>query len=89
MFLYHVLKREHIDFDCNNFLTKFLEHIYRKTVKMHFVELMIYDDSGQTIYFPKLSLLCREYYLNSKTLVKYLGTLNVFLSTFFICFRLC
>ena len=26
-----------------SFLAKFLQHIYGKTVKMHFVELLIYD----------------------------------------------
>ena len=45
-----MLKRKLIDSDRKDFLAKFLQHIYGKTVKMHFVELLI-GDVGWTIYF--------------------------------------
>ena len=73
MFLYHFLKAKHIDSDRNDFLAKFLQRICGKTVKIHFVELLIYD-VGWTIYFPKLFLLRRESHPNFKTLIKYLDT---------------
>ena len=53
------IKRETHKFDRNDFLAKFLQHVYGSNVKMHFVELLIYDD-GWTINFPKLLLLHRE-----------------------------
>ena len=53
------IKRETHKFDRNDFLGKFLQHVYGSNVKMHFVELLIYDD-GWTINFPKLLLVHRE-----------------------------
>ena len=71
-FLYHLLKEKHIDLDCHDFLGKSLQHIYFKTTKIHFAQLLIYD-VGWTIYFPKLVLLCRECCPNFETLVRYLS----------------
>ena len=83
MLLYHLLKGKHIDSDRSDFLAKFLQHIYGKTVKMHFVELLT-DDVGWTFYFPKLFLLRREWHPNFKTLVRYLGTQSVVINFFYL-----
>ena len=58
MFLYHLSKGKHINSDRNDYLAKFLQHIYSKNVKMHFVELLIYAGIAELlIYFAKLFLL--------------------------------
>ena len=66
MFLYHLLKGKHVDSDCHDFLANFFQHIYGKTVKMHFVGLFIYD-AGWTTYFPKLLFIRTEYCPNLKS----------------------